>query len=270
MIITILLLPLGHISFNSAAPSLRKNYEGEPGLAGAVEDHRTAHLSLVIIRHRNPSTIALTSQQQASQGKPTGTPKKSRLPQPKPSLSHHSSPSLLPQKPQGEHLGLPLVLLVNVQLQRWSPQGGIRHQGATIARSEWSRVSSGATLPPRYVQERCDSKAAMPPERSTSAAAATIASNGTKPRQGLSPKPSAHPPAHIELHQCRQAHEPPPSNMPNEEAPTFAAASRTSRRPLAVKLRHDVPEPSTAHRMLDYRTQRWKDLNGRLEGVNRS
>jgi hypothetical protein len=96
----------------------------------------------------------------------------------------------------------------------------------------------------------------MPPERSTSAAAATIASNGTKPRQGLSPKPSAHPPVHIELHQCRQAHEPPPSNMSDEEAPTFAASSRTSRRPLAVKLRHNAPEPSTAHRMQDYRTQR--------------
>jgi hypothetical protein len=78
--------------------------KGEPDKVGAAEDHRTAHLSPVIVRHRGLATAASTSQQQTNRGKPTDTPKKSRLPQPKPRLQHRSTPSSLPQKPWCKHL----------------------------------------------------------------------------------------------------------------------------------------------------------------------
>jgi hypothetical protein len=83
-----------------------KNYEGEPGKDGVVEDHRTDHLLPVIVHHREPATAASTSQQQESRGKPTNTSEKSRLTQPEPRLQHRSTPSSLPQKPPSKYLAI--------------------------------------------------------------------------------------------------------------------------------------------------------------------
>jgi hypothetical protein len=51
---------------DNAAPTLTKNYEVEPGKAGAAEDHRTNHLLPVIVRHRDsPPQLRLHSNKQA-------------------------------------------------------------------------------------------------------------------------------------------------------------------------------------------------------------
>jgi hypothetical protein len=121
------------------------------------------HLSPVIVRHRTPIIATSTSHQQISKRKNRDTSKESRLPQPK-SVSdmvrlHHPC-----------HRGLSanaLAPLVDVQLQRGSPLGGILNQiilnqMAAIGRSQRLRVSPELLYRPicaRGVQQQ----AVMPP-----------------------------------------------------------------------------------------------------------
>jgi hypothetical protein len=117
---------------DNAAPTLTKSYEGET--RQGWRRRRSPNGPPAASHHTppGPATAASTSQQQTSRGKPTNTSEKSRLPQPEPRLQHSSTPSSLPQESQRNHLGLPLVPLADVQLQRRSPQEGKRHNHTTM------------------------------------------------------------------------------------------------------------------------------------------
>jgi hypothetical protein len=172
-----------------------------------------------VANHRTPpgpATAASTSQQQISRGKLTNTSEKSRLPQPEPRIRHRSTPSSLPQKPQHKHLAnhcsrLPMYISKDKASKeeydtRVPPMSDHKGQG----------------FPPelyrRSVREGYDSKAAMPPRRSTMATATAIASPAENRDRVFTQ-------LHALRHRHRQAYQPPPppTNLPAGEAPLFAA-----------------------------------------------
>jgi hypothetical protein len=136
---------------DSAALTLKKSYEGEPGKAGATKDHQTNLLSLVIVRNRDPTTRSFdfTATNKARQtrehaGEEPTTATDATTPT---SLNI----TIVVTEASTQTPCRPLVPLVDVQLQRPSPQEGIRHQGAVIVRSQGSRVFPGAARQTRSV-----------------------------------------------------------------------------------------------------------------------
>jgi hypothetical protein len=210
-------------SKDNAAPTLTKSYKGETRQGWR---RRRSPNGPPAASHRTPpgpTTIASTSQQQTSRGKPTNTSEKSRLPQPEPRLQHSSTPSSLPQESQRNHLGLPLVPLADVQLQRRSPQEGIRHNDAAIVRSQGSRVSPGTAPSTRPRAGGSGSRVAMPPTRSTTATAAAIANHGTNRDQATSTTTAAQ-------HACAGADKPNKHHRhaTSEQAPSYEVLTSTS------------------------------------------
>jgi hypothetical protein len=116
-------------------------------------------------RHRSFDFTA-TNQPRRSRGHAEEEPTTATIATSPPLLA----PSSLPQKPRRQHRRLPQVSHANIQLQRRSPQEGIRHQGAVIVRSikiksfprSWSDPRGrGAAAIQRCLQE--DKRRPRPP-----------------------------------------------------------------------------------------------------------
>lgn len=123
---------LSHLRQDNATPTLMKNYEGELGKVGAMEDHRTDHPS-----HRiplGPTTAASTSLRQTAEAIPRTRPRRADY------LNQcHVSDLAHPHHCRHRSLDAnrrhPQVPHADVQLQRRSPLEGKRHQGTAIVRS---------------------------------------------------------------------------------------------------------------------------------------
>jgi hypothetical protein len=120
---------------NSAALTLIKNYEGEPSKVGAMKDHRTDHLLPIIVRHRDPAP-----QLQLHCNKQTEVNLRTRR---RRADYHNQSTSptsldttIVAIETSTQTLAFHWSRLPLCSSNRQSPQEGIRHQGAAIARSQ--------------------------------------------------------------------------------------------------------------------------------------